>query len=305
MRNILNLIRWKNLLMIALVQLLIKYALLEPFGIEMSLDGLGITLLIVATICIAAAGNIINDINDIETDFVNKPDKIIIGNAISEKTAYTLFIILNITGVGVGFYLSHLVGKAPFFILFILISALLYVYATHLKRTLLIGNLVVSLLVAMSLLIVGVFELLPVMTALNRLTQIIFLKVIFDYALFAFIINLLREIAKDIEDVDGDYKAGMNTLPIAIGRERAKNVLAAINFIPLVGIILYVVSDLYKQEIAVLYFLILVIGPLIYIGIKTFSANSKRDFHHISNMYKLVMLFGILSLLLYKYVILN
>jgi len=97
----------------------------------------------------------------------------------------------------------------------------------------------------------------------------------------------------------------MNTLPIAIGRERAKNVLAAINFIPLVGIILYVVSDLYKQEIAVLYFLILVIGPLIYIGIKTFSANSKRDFHHISNMYKLVMLFGILSLLLYKYVILN
>lgn len=305
MHSILNLVRWKNLLMIALVQLLIKYALLEPFGVEMSLDGLGITLLIVATICIAAAGNIINDINDIETDFVNKPDKIIIGNAISEKTAYNLFIILNITGVGVGFYLSHLVGKAPFFILFVLISALLYIYATHLKRTLLIGNLVVSLLVAMSLLIVGVFDLLPVMTALNRSTQIIFLKVIFDYALFAFVINLLREIAKDIEDIDGDYNAGMNTLPIAIGRERAKNVLSVLNFIPLAGIIFYVVSDLYKQEMAVLYFLILVIGPLIYIGIKTFSANSKSDFHHISNMYKLVMLFGMLSLLLYKYVILN
>ena len=60
--SFLNLIRWKNLLMITLVQLLIKYALLEPFGVQTSLDPFGITLLILATICIAAAGNIINDI---------------------------------------------------------------------------------------------------------------------------------------------------------------------------------------------------------------------------------------------------
>lgn len=305
MHSILILIRWKNLLMIALVQLLVKYALLEPFGVETSLDALGICLLIVATVCIAAGGNVINDINDIETDFINKPDKIIVGHSISEKTAYNLFIILNLVGVGLGFYLSHSVHKAPFFIIFVLISALLYIYATHLKRTLLIGNLVISILVAMSVLIVGVFELLPEMTPLNRQTQIMFFKVIFDYALFAFIINLLREIAKDIEDIDGDYKAGMNTLPIAIGRERAKNVLSVLNFIPLAGIIFYVISDLYKQQIVVLYFLVLVIAPLIYIGIKTFSANSKKDFHHLSNMYKLVMLFGMLSLLLYKYVILN
>lgn len=305
MRSILNFIRWKNLLMIALVQLLIKYALLEPFGVKTSLDTSGIWLLIVATICIAAGGNIINDINDIETDFINKPDKIIVGNSISEKTAYNLFIILNLVGVGIGFYLSHAIHKAPFFIIFVLISALLYIYATHLKRTLLIGNLVISILVSMSLIIVGVFELLPEITPSNRLTQIMFFKVIFDYALFAFIINLLREIAKDIEDIDGDYNAGMNTLPVAIGRERAKNVLSVLNFIPLAGIIFYVISDLYKQQVAVLYFLIFVIAPLIYICIKTFSASSKADFHHISNMYKLVMLFGMLSLLLYKYVILT
>ena len=300
----LNLIRWKNLIMIALVQLLIKYALLEPFGVETSLDTLGIWLLILASTCIAAAGNIINDINDIETDFINKPQKIIIGTTISEKTAYNLFIFLNLIGVGFGFYLSHLVGKAPFFILFVLISALLYIYATQLKRTVFVGNLVVSVLVGMSVLIVGVFELLPGMTAVNRSTQIIFLKVAFDYALFAFIINLLREIAKDIEDIDGDYKAGMNTLPIAIGRERAKNVLSVLNFIPLAALVFYVISDLYKQPIAVIYFLALVVGPLIYICIKTFGAISKKDFHHLSNMYKLVMLFGMLSLLLYKYVIL-
>lgn len=289
--------------MIALVQLLIKYALLEPFGVHTSLDGFGITLLILATICVAAAGNIINDIYDVETDLVNKPETVIIDRFISEKSAYNLFIILNLIGVSVGFYLSHRVGRAPFFSLFVIISVLLYVYATYLKRTLLVGNIVISILVALSLIIVGVFELIPAMTPLNQQTQTVFFKVILDYALFAFSINLLREIAKDIEDIDGDYKTGMNTLPIAIGRERAKNVLTVLNFIPLIGIIFYVVSDLYKQPIAVGYFLLFIIGPLIYVSIKTFSASTKKDMHHISNMYKLVMLFGMLSLLLYLFIL--
>lgn len=291
--------------MIALVQLLIKYAFLEPFGVQTTLDGLGISLLISATVCIAAAGNIINDIYDIETDLVNKPNKVIIDKSISEKTAYNWFIGLNLFGVGLGFYVSHMVGRAPFFSIFVVISILLYVYASYLKRMLLVGNIVISVLVALSLIIVGVFELIPAMTHSNQSTQVVFFKVVFDYALFAFSINLLREIAKDIEDIDGDYKAGMHTLPIAIGRERAKNILTVLSFIPLVGIIFYVVSDLYKQPVAVGYFLLFIIGPLIYTSIKTFSASTKKDIHHISNMYKLIMLFGMLSLLLYKYVILS
>lgn len=289
--------------MIALLQLLIKYALLEPFGVQTALGGLGITLLILATISIAGAGNIINDIYDVETDLINKPNKVIIGKSISEKTAYNLFIIFNLFGVGLGFYLSHRVGKAPFFSLFVIISLLLYVYASYLKQTLLIGNIVISMLVALSLIIVGVFELIPTMTTSNQQTQMLFFKVILDYALFAFCINLLREIAKDIEDIDGDYKAGMNTLPIAIGRERAKNVLTILNLIPLAGLIFYVTSNLYKQPIAVGYFLLFVIGPLIYINIKVFSASTKKEMHHISNMYKFVMLFGVLSLLLYLFIL--
>ncbi len=301
--NFLNLIRWKNLLMIALVQLLIKYALLEPFGVHTALEGLGITLLIISTICIAAAGNIINDIYDVETDIVNKPDKRIIGKSISEKTGYNLFIAFNVIGVGIGFYLSHRIGKSPFFTIFVVISALLYIYASYLKGILLIGNIVISVLVAASILIVGLFELTPNLNEFNRNIQITFFKIILDYALFAFIINFLREIAKDIEDVDGDYKVGLNTLPIFIGRERSKHILIALNFIPLFVIIFYVISELYKQQIALIYFLVLVIAPLIYIAIKLFQAKTKEDFHHISSVYKLVMLFGMLSLLLYPFIL--
>jgi 4-hydroxybenzoate polyprenyltransferase len=303
MRSILNLIRWKNLLMIAIVQVLIKYALLEPFGVETSLNTLGISLLILATICIAAAGNIINDIYDVETDFINKPDKLIVGKSISEKTAYNLFIIFNVIGVGIGVYLSNYVGRSAFFSIFVIISALLYVYASYLKQMLIIGNVVISILVALSLVVVGIFELLPSITSVNQQTQLTFFKVIFDYAIFAFIITILREITKDIEDIDGDHKAGMNTLPIVIGRERAAKVLFVLSFIPLIIVGYYVINSLYKNQIAVFYFIFLIIGPLIYASIKLFSAETKKEFQHISNAYKLIMFFGMFSLLLYLFLL--
>ena len=301
--HILNLIRYKNLLLIVLIQLLIRFALFEPFQIDVKLNTLGFSLLILATLCIAAAGNIINDIYDIETDTVNKPDKVIVGKSISEKTAFNLFFILNIIGVGLGFYVSHLVGKSPFFPIFVIISAALYLYASFLKQTPVIGNIVISFLVAMSILIVGIFDLIPAITETNRATQITFFKILVDYAVFAFLINLVREMVKDIEDIDGDYKAQMNTLPIAIGRERAKHIAFVVSLLPIAAVIYYIVTYLYKQQIAIAYFLVLIIAPLVYASIKIFNATTKRNYHHISTIYKIVMLFGMLSLLLYPFIL--
>lgn len=300
----LNIIRWKNLAMIALVQCLIKYGLFEPFGISTSLTPFNFFLLIMATLCIAAAGNIINDIYDVETDFINKPEKIIVGKTISEKTAYNLFISLNVIGVGIGFYLSHAIGKSELFALFVIISALLYVYASYLKQTFLIGNIVISILVALSILIVGIFELIPAMTIQNQGIQLVFFKILLDYAIFAFLINFIREISKDIADIDGDYKSGMNTLPIVFGRERTSKILFILSFIPLGAVIYYVINNLYTKPVAVIYFLVFIIAPLIYLLILIFNAKTKKDFITISNILKLVMLFGILSILLYKFMLL-
>jgi len=289
--------------MIAVVQLLIKYCLLNPFQADIMLNWFGITLLILSTVSLAAAGYIINDIHDLETDTVNKPHRIIIGKSISEKTANNLFIAFNVIGILIGFYLSHLVGKSQFFMLFVLISGLLYVYATYLKQTLLIGNIVISMLVAMSIIIVGLFELLPAITPQNQPTQLFFFNILLDYALFAFMINLIREIAKDLEDIDGDHKAGMNTLPIAIGRDRATIVLFALTILALLSVGYYVFQYMYKQPIAIGYFSMFVILPLVYVSIKSYTAKTKKQFHHISNMLKLVMLFGMLSLLLYVFIL--
>ena len=134
MQDLLNLIRWKNILLIVLVQIVIKYALFEPFGVATALSIFEFSILVLASVCIAAAGNIINDIYDIEIDSVNAPNAVIVGKKISEATANNLYLAFNIVGVGLGFYLSMLIGKESFFTIFVIISALLYVYSSFLKQ---------------------------------------------------------------------------------------------------------------------------------------------------------------------------
>lgn len=302
--SLLNLIRFKNLLIIAAVQILIKYFLFEPFGITVMLNGFGLFLLILSTISLAAAGYIINDVYDVETDLINKPNKVIVGKAISEKQANRLFMLFNVIGVSIGFYLSHLVGKSNFFGLFVIISATLYVYASYLKQLPLIGNIVVSVLVGLSILIVPIFDLIPAMTAANRETQITMFEIVLDYAIFAFLINLIREMIKDLEDVDGDYKANMNTLPIAIGRERATKLSFVVSLFPLFAVIYYMFTYLYRHNLALIYFLVLIIAPLLYCSIKLFTASLKAHYSHISKILKIVMIFGMGSMILYKYILL-
>lgn len=300
---LLNLVRWKNLLMIALVQYLIKYALLKPFNVEITLNDFGFALLVIATLCIAAAGNIINDIYDVETDLINKPNKVIISKTISEKTGLTYFIIFSVIGVGLGFYLSNLIGRNGFSAMFVIISVLLYIYATYLKQTFLIGNIVVSALVGISIIIIGLFELLPAITIQNQQSQLVLFSILLDYALFAFMINLLREIIKDIQDTDGDHKLEMQTLPIVVGRERATKVVFGLSLISLFAIVYYVITYLYKQPIAVGYFIIFIIAPLFYFTIKVFNVETKKELQILSNLLKLIMLTGILSILLYPFIL--
>jgi len=309
LKDYLSLFRWQNLLIIAVAQILVKYALFEPFkvtsNLALKLDGFQFSALVVATLCIAAAGYIINDINDVETDNINKPQKNTIGKNIKEQTAFNLFIGFNIVGVGLGYYLSNDVGNSGFVIVFILTSLLLYLYASYLKHIIVVSNIVISLLVSISLLIVGVFDLVPVITSSNQQTQFTFFSILLDYALFAFLITFLRELAKDLEDIDGDYKAGINTLPIAIGRDRATKVLFGLIILSLILIISYVLNNLYTQEIAVGYFLVGIVGPLLFLAIKTYSAKTKQHYSLISLVLKIIMVIGLLSMLLYKYILLE
>ncbi|MGB8376330.1 MAG: geranylgeranylglycerol-phosphate geranylgeranyltransferase, partial [Salegentibacter sp.] len=252
----LKLIRFGNLLFIILTQYLIRYFLFIPAGAGISLSDFSYFLLVFATICIAAAGYVINDVYDVEADKINKPEKRVIGKKISEKTANNLFIILNVTGVSMGFYLANLIGHPGFSAIFIFTSALLYLYASYLKQIIVVGNILISLLVALVILLPGLFDLLPAITAENRGIQSLLFSLLLDYAFFAFLINLLREMVKDQEDIRGDYNTGIRSLPIVLGVERTSKAIFALALIPLMAIIYYLYMYLFENTVAVLYTLL-------------------------------------------------
>ena len=285
------------------MQVFIKYGFFNSIGIEVALNAFQFALLVLATLSIAAAGNVINDIYDVDADAINKPNKLIVGKKISEKEANRIFFILNVLGVLSGFLLSNSLDKPGFAALFIIISALLYLYASMIKGILLVGNILVSVLVSLSILIVGMFDVLPAIDASNVEEQVVAMKVIMHYACFAFFINLIREIVKDIQDINGDKNEGLNTLPIAIGRRRASIVVFVLGILAVVLVIVYMYIFLYTSQLLVLYFLLLVVAPLLYYCIKAYSAETPKDLSRLSLLLKVIMFFGMCSLPLYYLVL--
>jgi len=299
----LRIIRPINLLLIAFVQCIIKFGLFVPLNVETALSPFQFLLLVFATICIAAAGNVINDIYDVDIDMINKPERVIVGEKISEKTAYNYYFVLTVTGVAFGFILANQIGKPGLAAIFIVISALLYVYASQLKAMLLVGNLLVSVLTAMSLLIAILFDIFPAINTVLMYDQIHVSRIVLHYAIFAFVINFIRELVKDLEDVNGDKNGGMNTLAIALGRKRTMMIVFSLVVIIIFGIIAYMYAYLYESRLTVLYFLLLIVAPLIYFCIKAWGAESKKEFSSLSIILKLVMFTGMCSILLNQYTI--
>ena len=291
----LKLIRYQNLLMLAFMQLIFRYVFFKFQNIPLALADWQYGLLVLSTILIAAGGYVINNIFDQNTDTINKPSNVIVGKTISETNAYNLYIGLTVTGVAIGFYLSNVIVKPGFASIFILIAATLYLYATSLKQMMIIGNVIVALLLSFSVVIIGIFDLFPTIHEGNQQQLGVVFSILLDYALFTFFLNFMREIVKDLEDIDGDYNQGLNTLPIAIGKSRTAKIVFGLSFIPILFMLYYINKYLLELVFTTVYLLLFVVGPLFYFTVKIWTAKSKKEFHALSLLLKWILLFGILS----------
>lgn len=291
----LKLIRYQNLLMLAFMQLVFRYLFLAQSYVDLALTDFNYILLVIATVCIAAGGYVINNIMDQDTDEIAKPQNRMVGVSISETVAYNWYIGLTIVGVGIGFYLSNVIYKPTFASMFILVATLLYMYATSFKQIPVLGNVVVALMLSTSIIIIGLFDILPAIDVDNRFRMKEAFDILMHYAIFAFIINLIREIVKDMEDMDGDYQSGINSLPIAIGVQKTKIIVGVLTVISIGILAYYVNSNLFELDYVVYYAMILIVGPLIYFGVKLLNAATKKEFHHLSLILKIILFFGILS----------
>jgi 4-hydroxybenzoate polyprenyltransferase len=304
-------IRWQNLVFIAITQLLFHFFVVVPsatgqvYNFPLRLTTPLLLLLCFSSLCIAAAGYIINDYFDINIDEVNKPDKMVVGKRMSRRHALLWHLNLSAIGLLLGAIVSYKLGNWLVGIGNLICVILLWFYSTSFKRQLIIGNVVISALTAWVILVLLVAELPGWWTGelvdeaekatVARLSRIGVL-----YAGFAFIISLIREVIKDMEDVEGDRKVGCNTMPIVWGLQASKvftGVWMVVLIVALVITQVYVIQ--FGWWLSAIYVLSFVAFPLLIIFKRLPLAQSTAQFASLSRQVKWVMLLGILSMIFF------
>ena len=298
----LKLIRWQNLLFIVLTQILYEYCIYLPIYGSHSSHQLG--FIILASVLIAADGYIINYYFDLNIDQINKPNRVIVNNAVSRRWAIFWHLVLSLLGL---FFTVLALPPSLFWYLILanLFSILLlWLYSTNFKKQLLIGNVIISILTSWVILILF-FSKSPlsvdnIISADHREIRLFRLTML--YAGFAFIISLIREVLKDMEDRIGDARYGCKTMPIVWGLPASK-VFVAVWIIVLAGTLvilqLYVLA--YEWWLSIVYCLLAIVAPLLIVLSKLTSAQSQQDFHLLSRYVKAIMFTGILSMLFFYY----
>ncbi|GAB3229756.1 geranylgeranylglycerol-phosphate geranylgeranyltransferase [Hymenobacter seoulensis] len=278
-----RLIRLPNLLIMALCLVLVRTCLLLPEAPWHLVLAPAFGLLVVAALSIAAAGYIINDYYDVKIDAINRPARLVVGRVVNRRHAMLAHLLLSGLGVLVSGSLSPVLGLVN------LGSALLlWGYSVRFKRVALVGNVSIATLT-------GALVLLPELQARTGT------EAVWVYALAAFLLTVVREIIKDVEDMRGDAQHDCRTLPIVWGIVRTKWVTGF--FLLCLGLLVAGASYnafLTERPALGIWLLGLILGPTALLGYQLRRADRKRDFARLSRWCKWIMLAGVLSMLVVR-----
>ena len=306
--GLLKLIRLPNLLIVILTQFLLYQLLRQQFNfgeIALSLDFSHFSYLVFVTVLITAAGYIVNDILDLPTDMINRPNQVIIGRKINKSTAYWLYFSCFLVGFIVSLYLAYHVQKMPLLSLFPLSFIGLYLYSTTFKKLPLIGNLLIAFYCAGVAAILLVAEQEGIQELVSRYpNQANYLRLVFYfYIIFAFLSTMFREIVKDIEDLDGDKESGCRTAPIAWGVKASKWIAGVFGVLLLIFVPLMIrqIPSLNEQMNTWIFVMLFILLPLLIALYLLIVSKDKKAYHRLSQLAKFIMLSGILFLVFILY----
>jgi 4-hydroxybenzoate polyprenyltransferase len=273
----LKLIRSLNLIILAFTQYMCRYFIIGKSTTsfyEIATDW-KFFLLVVCTVFVAAAGYIINDYYDVKIDLINKPKRVVLGKILHRRVALVSHFILNTLACFLALFLGWKI-----FTIIVVTTMLMWFYANQLKRTALVGNLLISVLTGLSV-------YMPVFLY-GTAEQTLLL-----YAFFAFFISLVREIIKDMEDIKGDEEFGCKTLPIIWGIRKTKIVIYSVSFLFVCIISMILIhAELNTQ----LYFLIFPAPLFVWLLIKLSKADTSMQFLQLSFLCKCIMVAGVVSM---------
>jgi len=268
-----------NLLIILAAQFLVRIFVIGPSEnwLQIILN-LNFLLLCTATILIAAAGYIINDYYDIKIDIINNPKRVYIGKVFTRRVALFTHFAFNFMAI----FISLFLGWKIFVIVF-MSGFIMWYYSNSLKRLALWGNIAISLLTGISI------YYLTFLSDNN-------LELVIIYASFAFVISLIREIIKDMEDIKGDALYGCKTLPIVWGIKRTKYFVYALSLLFII-----ILGFLFRERntfVFVVYFIAVLFPLFVLLLVKLYKAENERDYNRLSSISKVIMLMGLLSILI-------
>lgn len=305
-----RLLRPLNLLMVAFTMVAIRYwvigTLILPFDFELQLSTLKFSLLVLSVVCIAAAGNVINDYFDAKIDTINKPDEVIVGFGVTRRVAMASHLVLSAIGIAIGIWLAWSIGRINLAGIHLFCAATLWYYSSIFKRQLFLGNFVVAMLAAIVPVIVALYEL-PLLSQhysdvlYDKFTPAgidpgLYLKIIFywvlGFAAFAFLLNLIREIQKDLADVSGDKENGRETLPIVYGFTFTYWIITALILITTI-LLAWAYLNFIDHSFSLAYFVVFFGLPLLGSVYFTWNAKDRKHYLWAGNLVKLVMLAGI------------
>lgn len=300
MRAIIQMLRIPNLLIIAFTFFILRYLVFIPVyaGYHMiaGMENLQYSLMVIITMIIAATGYISNDYFDVETDRINKPQKLYIGNRITSVSVFSTALILSTIAVIAAICLSYATKSWLPATLLLIALAVTWWYAVSLKRTLLWGNIAVSCMTAGTIVMAWVVE--KQTSAFNPQASILITNIVTAISIFAFLLSLLREIVKDMEDMEGDKLIGCKSLPLIKGVDFTKTILlilAGFTFVLLIAAQIFLLK--YEKISAILWLVLTVEIPLVYFVIKLQKAVHKTDYHQLSNLLKWIMVGGIVTII--------
>ncbi len=309
MKNFLNLIRWKSIVLCFIALVVVRFFLIKPFYLSFvgdfvsPISNLEYFIFCFSVLLIAIASVLINEYFDQDIDKINRAEKdLYIGKIISEKKVLYLFYSLSIISVLVAYVIGYLNGFLHLGSLMIVFVCMSYFYSLKYKRSFLVGNIVVAILYSMVVFLPVLFELFALMNTPGGLFQVIIgslkqelLYVALFFTALTFLLSLIREIVCDMQDEEGDRECKSNSLVVLLGEKKTKNILYILTSVFIV-IAFYFLFTHYTG-VALIVCALIVCLPMFFFLRELKNAKSIQDYGFLSEFLRMMFISGLFMII--------
>ncbi len=273
-----SVIRGYNILVLVIAQYLTSMFILAP-GLPLSevIFDPNLFFMVLATASIVASGYIINNFYDSEKDLINRPQKTMLDRFVSQRTKLSVYFLLNLAGI---FFASYISFRAVvFFSLYIFV---IWFYSHRLKKVLFLNNLLAS--------VVTITPFFAVFLYYKNFDTVIFL-----HASFLYLIILMRELVKDLENMKGDLVQGYKTIPIVYSENLSKILLTGLALLSIIPVYFLIFNfEIGKMHL----FFYAAVALLVVFLMFLYFSRAKWQYVLLHNLLKLIIVAGIFSILL-------